>query len=109
MNHPDVLVIAARDLNYTDSSERRGKASIEITMPKHDKKSKDWSCNVRIIGVSKEIDRSVYGVDSLQCLTLAFEMVHVQMKFLQRSGYKFSWLGKDGFDFEEINSTCQHA
>lgn len=93
-DHP---IIASRTLKCVSSSGKQGKVVIEITIPKRDKKSRDWSCDCRITGIAESKDKTVYGVDSLQCLVLVTDMVRVQLGFFEKRGFKFSWLGSAGF------------
>ncbi len=93
--------IASRTLKYSSPQGESGEAVIHITKPRPDKQ--DWSCSIHIAGIEKEVSRSVYGIDSLQCLVLAFGMMHARLDLLQKSGYRFFWLGKKGYGFETIN------
>jgi hypothetical protein len=61
----------ARRVFHSRSKQRRlRKATVEIGTPAAVPGS-DWGCRVRIRGLSTEVDRTVFGVDSVQALSIA--------------------------------------
>lgn len=93
--------IACRTLNCVSPSGTHGEVRIEITVPCEDRKSNDWTCYIRLTGSARFGDRSVHGVDSLQCLMLAVAMLRAQLQFFEKQGFRFSWLGNEGVGLDE--------
>ena len=100
MFNPRPDLIATRTLKYVGPTGDCGYVEIEITMPVQNQDSKDWSCFLRLIGPTKSADRTIIGADSLQCLILVIAALRVRLRYFQKKGFKFSWLGIEGVGFE---------
>jgi hypothetical protein len=96
MSANDYPIIASRALKCVSPSGEKGGVIVEISIPKMIGKSRDWTCDCRISGIEEIKTKTVHGVDSLQCLILATHMVRVQLAFLEKKGFSFSWLGSAG-------------
>src|SRR5256885_8275384 len=62
--------VARRVYHSRPKRGRVRKATVEIGTPAAVPGS-DWGCRVRIRGLSSEVDRTVFGVDSVQALSIA--------------------------------------
>lgn len=83
----------ARRVYHSHSKEGRGrKVTVEIGTPAAVPGS-DWGCRVRIRGLSTKMDRTVFGVDSVQALSIALMysgmMVTSSREFLE--GWLHLW------------------
>ena len=69
-------------LHLQDGDEIRDVAvEIFAPTPADEKGSSTWKCEYRITGLSKTIDRQAYGVDGVQALILALEIIGVDLNF----------------------------
>lgn len=75
-----VLVIAERIFEHND-----GELRVQIAAP--ERAGDDWGCTYRIVEAGKERSQTAYGVDSLQALLLALDVVRVEVK--NTSGVRF--------------------
>ncbi len=62
--------VARRVCHSHSDAGRLKKVTVEIGTPAAVPGS-DWGCRVRIRGLSKEVDRTVFGIDSVQALSIA--------------------------------------
>jgi hypothetical protein len=53
----------------------------------------DWVCPIQILGLADEAVRNVYGIDAIQALTLALQMVGINLAAAARGG-ELRWLGR---------------
>ena len=62
--------VARRVYHSRSDGDRLRKVTVEIGTPAAVPGS-DWGCRVRIRGLSNDVDRTVFGVDSVQALSIA--------------------------------------
>lgn len=64
---------------------------------------KDWICPCRIRGLDDSRVWTIYGIDSLQALTLATALLAGQIAgFAAERGWTFNWLGAENLPVEEV-------
>jgi hypothetical protein len=86
-------VIAERAI---DADGVTGAVQVRIGRPVADPEG-DWSCPIQVTGIGSDAPLSVAGVDSLQALTLALDMLRARLSAAGREK-QLRWL--DGTDLE---------
>lgn len=90
-------VIAERNFVLTKSSGRRARLRVRFGRPVKGKgtfQRDPWWCPIEVKGAGLDSFRSVAGIDSLQALILALELVtRVLPTEAERAGFRIEWLG----------------
>ena len=87
------IVIAKRELEFIDNG-LESKIIIKIGKPRKDKEIEDeYYCPFIILGIGKENVQVAFGVDSVQAIELAFNMIGALMKVYYQRIYpnKITW------------------
>lgn len=92
-------VIAKRELHYT-SEHGEQNLTIILGKPRPDLiPGGDWECPVQI---GEEV-KLAYGVDSYQALSMALQLISIQLRHLkEEEKLNLKWLGMDDLGFEPI-------
>lgn len=82
--------------------QRRGGSPVVVSIdnPIRRDDGKDYSCRYTIEGLSEKIERSINGIDEIQALLLAIQLINVDLE--QSVEYKngeLSWLGSSQLGF----------
>ena len=85
-------VVADRTLEVSNGGIL-GTATVRLGRPRQSGDD-EWACPVQILGLDDDEVRDVYGVDSLQALVLALQMVRARVT-TQPSGVQVTWMGMD--------------
>lgn len=93
-------VIAERRLDWTGDSGSEG-VVVRIGKPVRDPDPEgDWLCPIQIAGLGDDMVRAAFGVDAVQALILALQMVHVDLQSGQRrTGRTLQWLEQSDLGF----------
>jgi hypothetical protein len=62
-------------------------------------------CLVEVAGIPgrRPLIRASYGVDEMQALVLAFQLMRLELRLLQDDGFQLTWLGdQDDLGFPRI-------
>ena len=85
-------VIAERELEAGDG--RPGGVTVRLGRPAPDPEG-DWSCPFQVVGIDGRAEvYAAYGVDALQALVLAIQMIRAQLGSAQ-ARHGLTWLGGD--------------
>jgi uncharacterized protein DUF6968 len=78
--------------------------SVQLGMPgPHGDSVGDWACPCRIQGLGDSDVWTLYGVDSLQAVSQATELLRrVLVDFAQENGLTFTWGTDTGLDVFEV-------
>jgi uncharacterized protein DUF6968 len=93
-------IIAERRLDLRRNGKSRP-ITVRIGRPQRDPlPGGDWMCPVEIAGIPRRhsIVRASYGVDEVQALLLAFQLIRLELLLLQDDGLALTWLEPDGED-----------
>ena len=90
-------VIAERDFVLTSGSGRKVRIRVRFGKPVRGKATSrrdPWWCPIEVKGAGLDSLRPVAGIDSLQALILALELVsRVLPDEVERAGFRIEWLG----------------
>lgn len=95
-------VIAERELDLKISSRKKAKVIVRIGKPKPDGKiTADWYCPIQILGIGEDKVKSAFGIDSVQALEQAFQMISAILTLFYQRHHpgKLTWLGKSRLGF----------
>jgi hypothetical protein len=93
-------VIAERRLHLQRNGESQS-VTVRIGRPQRDPlPGGDWMCPVEIAGIPRwhPIVRASYGVDEMQALLLAFQLIRLELRLLQDDGFELTWLEPNAED-----------
>ena len=92
--------IAERRLTFRESGGSKTRVVVKIGKPLVvPRPGRDWYCTFTIVGWETRETKSAFGIDSLQALTLALEMLTANLRYLERrKNGKLTWLGDAGLD-----------
>jgi hypothetical protein len=71
--------------------------AVRIARPEEDPQDATiWRCVVEFIGIPRrpKVMRSSHGVDQMQALLIAFELIHHEFEMLRGEGHVVTWLGE---------------
>jgi hypothetical protein len=93
-------VIAERRLEWAGSGPA-GEVVVRIGRPVPDPEpGGDWLCPVQVVGMYRDAVRAAYGVDAVQALVLAFQMIDADLRAGQRAaGRRLLWLEQTDLRF----------
>lgn len=93
-------VIAERRLDWTADAESEG-VVVRIGKPVRDPDPEgDWLCPLQIAGLGDDTVRAAFGVDAVQALILAMQMIHIDLQAGQRrTGRTLQWLEQSDLGF----------
>jgi hypothetical protein len=98
-------VVAERRLEL-HRNRRSRPVTVRLRRPQRDPlPGGDWMCLVEIAGIPgrRPLLRASYGVDEMQALVLAFQLVRLELRLLQDDGFQLEWLGgQDDLGFPRI-------
>jgi hypothetical protein len=82
-----------------DRSTARGLRPIAVRVSRPEEDPTDpnnWMCVVEFIGLPRrpKVTRSSYGVDQVQALLMAFEVIVREVETLRAAGHVVTWLGE---------------
>jgi uncharacterized protein DUF6968 len=63
----------------------------------------DWICPVQILGLGDEEVRQVYGIDAVQAITLALQMIEIDLGAAMREGVELRWLDSSEFGLPPLH------
>jgi hypothetical protein len=89
-------IIAERVFERATARGRRPIA-FRIGRPETDRKDPTlWTCAVEFLGMPgrRKVARSTHGVDQVQALLLAFELIEYEVDRLRAAGHVITWLGE---------------
>lgn len=72
-------------------AKRKVQIHISIAAPQPD--ADDWSCTVRLKGITNGKERRIMGVDSWQALNLALRYVQIHLRLEVREGGQWYYFG----------------
>lgn len=86
-------VVADRRLDWTGDTESEG-VMVRIGKPvRNPDPEGDWLCPIQIAGLGDDTVRAAFGVDAVQALILALQMIHIDLQAGQRrTGRTLQWL-----------------
>ena len=93
-------IIAERRLDIRRNGGTRPVA-VRIARPQRDPlPGGDWMCLVEIDGIPRRqpLVRASYGVDQMQALLLAFQLIRLELRLLRDDGFALTWLDPDDQD-----------
>lgn len=93
-------IIAERVLNAKKGS-RSYVATIRIGQPVKSADAPDYRCPYQIAGIGDDVIRSASGVDSMQALWLAIQLLPVELRFRYKE-FSFTWLGHRDLGFRRL-------
>jgi Domain of unknown function (DUF6968) len=88
-------IVAERRLELRKNGRARP-VTVRLHRPQRDPlPGGDWMCVVEIQGIPgrRPLMRAPYGVDQMQALLLAFELMRLELRLLQDDGFALTWLG----------------
>ena len=93
-------VVAERRLDWTGDAEWEG-VVVRIGKPvRNPDPEGDWVCPIEIIGLGDDTVRAAFGVDAVQALMLALQMIHIDLQAGQRrTGRTLQWLEQSDLGF----------
>jgi hypothetical protein len=97
----DKDVIAERVLQRWTPRGARPLA-VRIARPEEDARdATTWSCRVEFLGIPgcRRVLRHAFGVDQVQALLLAFELVQIELAALRRAGMQLLWMDQPDLGF----------
>lgn len=99
-SRPFEEIVAERCIEVTDASGASREARIQISKPVEDRRSGgDYLCPFRIVGLGDGAVRRAYGVDSVQAMMLAFQMIGAELALYRETGITLSWLSDEDLGF----------
>ena len=84
-------IIAEREFWSTDAAGTRTRVRVSLGKPKPFPDSADFYCPYRITGVGDEKIRYAGGVDSLQAIQLAFQIIRADLSCTVGEAFKLTW------------------
>jgi hypothetical protein len=93
-------IIAERRLELRRNGRLRP-VTVRLRRPQRDPlPGGDWMCLVEVDGIPgrRPLVRASYGVDQMQALLLAFQLIRLELRLLQDDGFELTWLGPDQAD-----------
>ena len=98
-------MICERVLEHTSPDGRETDLEVKIYLPIEDsREGGDWECSFSIKGSEVDLQKTMYGVDSVQALMHAIMGIDAHLKNIAKtSKAKITWFGMDtlGFSFPE--------
>jgi hypothetical protein len=94
-------VIAERELDLVVDGNISGTVVVRIGRPiRSPDPELDWLCPLQIIGLQDEMVRAAFGIDAVQALILAMQMIHIELQARQRlTGQTLQWLEQSDLGF----------
>ncbi|MEV3854104.1 hypothetical protein AB0J38_07230 [Streptomyces sp. NPDC050095] len=102
--HPSTLgvVVAGRAFQAVEPDGRVIDLALELGTPRP-APDKDWICPCRIRGLDDSRVWMIYGIDALQALTLANDLLATQIAaFAEERGWTFNWLGAENVPIADV-------
>jgi hypothetical protein len=100
-----MAMICERVLEYTSPDGIESELQVKIFLPKEDEREGgDWECSFSINGPAIDLQKTMYGADSVQALMHAIMGVDAHLKHIARTTKaKITWFGMEnlGFSFPE--------
>lgn len=92
-------IICQRILEYTHSDGSEKEITIQVGKPFEDTKpGGDWACTFSISGLGETIEKTMYGIDSLQALMHSIKGMEANLIYLQRTQkVSITWFGMDNW------------
>src|SRR6266446_7886117 len=95
-------IVAERRLELQKRTDGRARpVMVRLHRPQRDPlPGDDWMCLVEIHGLPgrRPLMRAAHGVDEMQALLLAFQLMRLELRLLQDDGFALTWLGSGGND-----------
>jgi hypothetical protein len=94
-------IVAERRLELRRNG-RRNSVTVRLRRPQRDLlPGGDWICVVEVDGIPgrRRLVRASYGVDAVQALLLAFQLMRLELRLLKDDGFALTWLGADDLGF----------
>ena len=93
-------VIAERRLDWAGDAESEG-VVVRIGKPVRDPDPEgDWLCPIQVAGLGDDTVHAAFGVDAVQALILAMQMIHIDLQAGQRrAGRTLQWLEQGDLGF----------
>jgi hypothetical protein len=94
-------VIAERELDLVANGKPSATVVVRIGKPiRSPDPNLDWLCPLQIVGLEDEMVRAAFGVDAVQALILAMQMIHIELQARQRlTGQTLQWLEQSDLGF----------
>ncbi|HHQ4515195.1 DUF6968 family protein [Aeromonas veronii] len=83
----NAIVTARFDTISTEGEQLTLKIAIKAPEPDPKSASGDWRCKVKLAGLSDKT--FIYGIDSLQALSLAIKFVETELRAFSDAGWQF--------------------
>ena len=95
------MKICERSIDARKPSGETLELSVQLYLPQpDDDPDGDWSCRLAILGLDKEIEGRIHGVDSFQALLNSIKVIDAHLKRIERGqGLRLTWLGMDDLGF----------
>lgn len=98
-------IVAERRLELRRNGRLRP-VTVRLRRPQRDPlPGGDWMCLVEVAGIPgrRPLLRASYGVDEMQALVLAVQLIRLELRLLQDDGFQLTWLGdQDDLGFPQI-------
>lgn len=98
-------IVAERRLELRRNGRVRS-VTVRLRRPQRDPlPGGDWMCLVEVAGIPgrRPLLRASYGVDQMQALILAVQLIRLELRLLQDDGFHLTWLGDpDDLGFPQI-------
>lgn len=96
-------IICERTLEYTDQLGKEADLQVSIYSPREDERDGgDWECTFSIQGAEIDLQKTMYGADSVQALIHAIMGIDAHLaNIIRTTKAKITWFGMEdlGFSF----------
>ena len=95
-------LVASRTVEAVDVSGNVVELTLELGKPRP-ALDKDWICPCRIRGFDDSRVWLMYGIDGLQAITIATDLLAGQLAAAaEERGWKFNWLDAENLEIDEV-------